>query len=141
MHQELALKVVVGLMRTSGQLTQFLKNDVSSYGLNSTEFGVLELLWSKGEYPVQQIAKKILISSSSTTYVINQLEKKGLVQRRIDTKDRRVAYIGLSPSGFDLMREIFPVHVAKLDKVFGNLSEEELQGLSTLLKKINFDLP
>lgn len=39
------------------------------------------------------------------------------------------------------MREIFPVHVAKLDKVFGNLSEAELQGLSTLLKKINFDLP
>ena len=107
MHQELALKVVVGLMRTSGQLTQFLKTDVSSYGLNSTEFGVLELLWSKGEYPVQQIAKKILISSSSTTYVINQLEKKGLVQRRIDAKDRRVAYICLSPSGFDLMREIF----------------------------------
>ena len=57
------------------------------------------------------------------------------------SKDRRVAYIGLSPSGFDLMREIFPVHVAKLDKVFGNLSEAELQGLSTLLKKINFDLP
>ncbi len=56
MHQELALKVVVGLMRTSGQLTQFLKNDVSSYGLNSTEFGVLELLWSKGVYPVEQIA-------------------------------------------------------------------------------------
>ena len=138
MHQELALKVVVGLMRTSGQLTQFLNNDVSSYGLNATEFGVLELLWSKGEYPVQQIAKKILISSSSTTYVINQLEKKGLVQRRIDAKDRRVAYISLSSWGLDLMREIFPIHAAKIDQVFGNLSQEELQELSTLLKKINF---
>ena len=48
MHQELALKVVVGLMRTSGQLTQFLKNDVSSYGLNSTESGLKEsTLYSK----------------------------------------------------------------------------------------------
>ena len=62
MHQELALKVVVGLMRTSGQLTQFLKNDVSSYGLNSTEFVLLELLWSKGEYTVHHNNKKILIS-------------------------------------------------------------------------------
>ena len=108
MHQELALKVVVGLVRTSGKLLQFLKSDITHYGLNTTEFGVLELLYSKGEFPVQQIAKKILISSSSTTYTINQLESKGFVVRRVDPKDRRVAYISLSPSGYDLMKDIFP---------------------------------
>ena len=132
MHQELALKVVVGLVRTSGKLLQFLKSDITHYGLNTTEFGVLELLYSKGEFPVQQIAKKILISSSSTTYTINQLESKGFVVRR-------VAYISLSPSGYDLMKDIFPEHAARLDQIFGKLSETELKRLSTLLKKIKFD--
>ena len=138
MHQELALKVVVGLVRTSGKLLQFLKSDITHYGLNTTEFGVLELLYSKGEFPVQQIAKKILISSSSTTYTINQLENKGFVVRR-DPKDRRVAYISLSPSGYELMKDIFPEHAARLDQIFGKLSETELKRLSTLLKKIKFD--
>ena len=139
MHQELALKVVVGLVRTSGKLLRFLKSDITHYGLNTTEFGVLELLYSKGEFPVQQIAKKILISSSSTTYTINQLESKGFVVRRVDPKDRRVAYISLSPSGYDLMKDIFPEHAARLDQIFGKLSETELKRLSTLLKKIKFD--
>lgn len=51
--------------------------DIKKHGFNPTEFAVLELLYSKDEQPVQKIGEKVLIASSSITYVVDKLEKKG----------------------------------------------------------------
>jgi MarR family 2-MHQ and catechol resistance regulon transcriptional repressor len=75
-HQSEALKAYIGLLRTSSQLEQIAKQDVACYNLNITEFSVLELLFHKGAHTTQGIKEKILIASSSTTYVIDQLVKK-----------------------------------------------------------------
>lgn len=75
-HQEEALKVYIGLLRSSSHLEQVAKQDVRCYGLNLTEFSVLELLYHKGTHTTQAIKEKILIASSSTTYVIDQLVKR-----------------------------------------------------------------
>lgn len=50
--------------------------DIKKHGFNPTEFAVLELLYSKGEQPVQKIGEKVLIASSSITYVVDKLEKR-----------------------------------------------------------------
>ena len=44
--------------------------------MNPTEFAVLELLYHKGNQPLQQIGDKILLASGSITYVVDKLEKK-----------------------------------------------------------------
>ncbi|MFU1862641.1 MarR family winged helix-turn-helix transcriptional regulator, partial [Enterococcus faecium] len=79
-----------GLLRTSHRLEQLAKQDVTCYDLNITEFSVLELLLHKGPQTIQKIKEKILIASSSTTYVIDQLHKKGYVTRTPSEKDRRI---------------------------------------------------
>jgi DNA-binding MarR family transcriptional regulator len=63
---------------------------------NITEFSVLELLLHKGPQTIQKIKEKILIASSSTTYVIDQLHKKGYVTRTPSEKDRRITYVELT---------------------------------------------
>src|SRR5690606_4747450 len=87
-----ALHVFVVLSRAYKTLMDYVKQDVKQYGLNLTEFAVLELLYHKGSQTIQQIGNRILLASGSITYVIDQLCKKGLLKRRPCEIDRRVIH-------------------------------------------------
>jgi MarR family 2-MHQ and catechol resistance regulon transcriptional repressor len=97
----------------------------------------LELLFHKGAHTTQGIKEKILIASSSTTYVIDQLVKKGLVQRRNNPRDRRVIYVEITKSGIGLMEKIFPLHAKRIADSFEEVSLDELHLLQKILKKIS----
>lgn len=133
-----ALRVLTILLRASGSVTNMLKRDMRSYGLNPTEFTVLELLYSKGEQPIQMIGNKVLLASSSITYVIDQLEKKELVERKVSEADRRVSLIALTENGQELMEEIFPEHTKVINSLFEGLSNVELYDLGESLKTVGY---
>lgn len=132
-----SLKVFIGLKRANDKLDKIVHKDIKSYGLNVTEFAVLELLYNRGEHTIQQIKKRILIASSSTTYVMSNLEKKGYIKRRSDAKDKRVSYASLTDKGHSFMEDIFPKHAETIASVFSDLSEEALQDLQKTLKQIS----
>ncbi|WP_324199201.1 hypothetical protein [Carnobacterium viridans] len=53
-----ALKALTVLLKSSSSVLDVIKKDMIKYGLNPTEFSVLELLYSKGDQPIQYIGKK-----------------------------------------------------------------------------------
>ncbi|NBK47338.1 MarR family winged helix-turn-helix transcriptional regulator [Staphylococcus delphini] len=134
---ETALKTLIGIKRTNDMIDHIIRSDVKSYGLSVTAFAVLELLYNKGEHTIQRIQERILIASSSTTYVINSLENKGYLQRRQCTKDRRVSYISLTDKGQQLMDNIFPKHTKAIEQAFSILTDEELATLQQTLKTLS----
>lgn len=131
-----SLSNLIGLMRAGDKLKQVIKKDVANYGLNVTEFAVLELLYHKGEQPTQHIAKRILIASSSTTYVLDKLVKKGFVSRRSCLEDKRVTYADITEEGRNLMADSFPKHEKTITDFFGVLDDNELQIMKQALKKL-----
>ncbi|HWR42010.1 MarR family transcriptional regulator [Sporomusa sp.] len=135
-EQSLALKLFTVLARTHNILMEIDRRDIRRYGLNQTEFAVLELLYHKGTHPLQQIGEKILITSGSITYVIDKLEKKGLLERNPCEEDRRIVYATLTDQGRILLGEIFPTHAEALTKAFQGLTTEEKQLTIELVKKI-----
>lgn len=134
---EESLKALVGIKRTNDTLDRIVKQDMKNYGLNITEFAVMELLYHKGDQPIQKVKQRILIASSSTTYVIDQLVKKAYVTRRQDTEDKRITYAVLTEKGHALMEQIFPQHAETIEKVFSILDDEELAIFRRALKKIS----
>ncbi|RNB82193.1 MarR family transcriptional regulator [Brevibacillus nitrificans] len=105
------------------------------YGLNPSEFMVLELLYHKGEQPIQHIGKKVLLASGSMTYVIDKLESKQLLERKSSQEDRRVIYASITKAGKQLMDEIFPQHRAAIEKLFKGLTAEQKDTMIQLLKE------
>ena len=101
-------KVVIGIMRASNLLVDDLKKTLKNYPINATEFSVMEFLHSKGEKSIQEIQK-----------------------------DKRVTYVKLTKIGENLMDDIFPIHKINTKKIFDDLTEEELDTLKEILKKIN----
>ena len=67
------LKLVVAVARTYNNLFFQIEKSLQEFDLNVSEFGVLEMLYHKGDQPVQKVAEKILVTSGTITYVINKL--------------------------------------------------------------------
>lgn len=130
------LKTIIGNMRLSNQLIQQVKERVVPYGINASEFSVLEFLLHKGDQPIQVIAKRVLLSSGSMTYVVDNLVKKGWVERKISASDKRSFTVSLTEAGKELIENLFPVHKENVAKLFSALSDEELAELQRLLKKL-----
>lgn len=133
---DLSLKLFVIMSRSFQSVQKRVIEDISRYGLNQTEFAVLELLYNKGSQPIQKIGKKILLASSSMTYVIDKLEKKQLIERKACSEDRRVTYAHITDKGNKVMNDIFPQHAKALNNIFGSLSIEEKKSLIKQLKKV-----
>lgn len=129
------LKLVIALARTHEIIFKKIDVQIKKFGLNLSEFGVLEFILHKGEQPVQKIAEKILVSSGTITYNIDKLIQRGLVVRRKCEQDKRVYYIALTPEGRNLIETIFPKHEQFVDELFCRLDSEEKKLLQTLLIK------
>lgn len=134
---QISLNTFVGLNRTLDHLMKIVKTDVQRYGLNVTEFAVMELLYNKGDQPIQRIGNRVLIASSSITYVVDKLEEKGCVVRQRNEKDKRVTNASLTDKGRSMMDEIFPDHASTLESTFSVLTDEEITVLQTALKKLS----
>lgn len=134
---QISLNTFVGLNRTLDHLMKIVKTDVQRYGLNVTEFAVMELLYNKGDQPIQRISNRVLIASSSITYVVDKLEEKGCVVRQRNEKDKRVTNASLTDKGRSMIDEIFPDHASTLESTFSVLTDEEITVLQTALKKLS----
>lgn len=137
MDDALSLKLFVVLCRTFSSVSEVAKKDIKTYGLNLSEFGALELLYHRGPQTIQDIGKKVLLTSGSMTYVVDQLVKKKYAIRKICDTDKRVIYVELSESGRILLREVFPKHQQCIAELFSTLSEEEIIALTESLKQIS----
>jgi MarR family 2-MHQ and catechol resistance regulon transcriptional repressor len=128
------LKTLTILLRATNVIQEKIKEDVSKYDLNLSEFGALEVLYHKGPLPVQSICEKVLIANSSMSYVIENLIKKELIEKVKDPSDRRIHIVHLSDKGVMLFDDIYPRHLAHMRSVIDVLGENEEKELQRLLK-------
>ncbi|SEN82740.1 MarR family transcriptional regulator, 2-MHQ and catechol-resistance regulon repressor [Amphibacillus marinus] len=134
--QDPSLKLFVVLSKAYRSVADLVAADIRKNGLNTTEFGVLELLYHSGEQPLQKIGDKILLASGSITYVVDKLEKKEFINRIQCAKDRRITYASISEKGKALLEDIFPEHWRQIEKITAGLSADEKKGAIKLLKQL-----
>ena len=132
----LSLKLFVVLSRALEAIEKLTAENIKNYGMNLTEFAVLELLYNKGDQPIQKIGQKILIASSSITYVVDKLEKKKYVERVACLTDRRVTYAAITEVGRTFMDELFPKHQELMKDIMSTLGIEEKEIMIEQIKKL-----
>jgi MarR family transcriptional regulator, 2-MHQ and catechol-resistance regulon repressor len=135
-EQELALKLWVVLSRARESIITHLQADVARHDLTLMEFGILEVLYHKGPLLLGEVQRRILVSSGGVTYLVDRLERKGLVERRICEDDRRARYAALTPQGEALIKKIFPEHAARIETLMSGLTMEEQSTVYPLLRRL-----
>ncbi|HET9986547.1 MAG TPA: MarR family transcriptional regulator [Longimicrobiales bacterium] len=133
---ELALKLFVVLARAETAVERHAAADAARHGLTLSEFAVLEALFHKGPLLLGDVQRKVLVSSGGITYLVDRLERKGLVERRPCAEDRRAVWAALTPAGEALIRRIFPEHESALGDALGALSEDEKRAAIELLRRL-----
>lgn len=132
----LALRVWIALARAHNAVAQLAAADVARHGLTTAEFAVVEVLYHKGPMLLNEVQRRILVSSGGITYLVDRLEKRGLVERRDCPGDRRARLAALTPEGQALVASIFPEHAEMIRGALATLGEEEKETAIRLLRTI-----
>jgi MarR family 2-MHQ and catechol resistance regulon transcriptional repressor len=124
------------LMKAHRALSRHATKSIEPSGLGFSDFAVLEVLMSKGPQKVNDIGRRVDLTSGSITTAIDRLESRGLVVRGLDDADRRSRIVRLTPAGRSHIREIFAQHEAALEAASSGLTKAERKVLIELLKKL-----
>src|SRR2546428_10593274 len=135
-RQDVPLELWVVSARAFDSVERHSRASIARFGLGATEFGVLEVLYHKGELPVCEVRRRILVESSSTTYAVDKLVDRGLVQRRPSATDRRVILLEPTPRGRKLTGRTSPPHAAAIRHAGGALSARQQAHAVRLLRAL-----
>jgi len=100
------------------------------------EFAILEALYHKGPLLLGDLQRRILVSSGGTTFLVDRLEKRGLVERQLCPSDRRARYAVLTPEGTALIGRIFPAHADAIRRAMSGLGLADQRAAIALLKTL-----
>jgi DNA-binding MarR family transcriptional regulator len=124
------------LLRTSDLLSRGPLQVLKTEDLSGTQYNVLRILRGAPEgLPCGEIASRMITRDPDVTRLLDRLEKRGLISRCRDTKDRRTVMTRIAPAGLKLLATLDdPIRDAHR-KQLGHLGPKRLQTLAELLRK------
>ncbi|MFF8032950.1 MarR family winged helix-turn-helix transcriptional regulator [Streptomyces sp. NPDC016626] len=128
------MEVIGRINRCAALLQQAEDAPLCRTGLTRPEFDLLGALRRTGhELTPSELARETFSSGAAVTKRLKQLTERGLVERRGDTRDRRVAHVRLTDAGRDLVDGVLPAQLAYETAVLSGLDSTELGELAALL--------
>src|SRR5256714_3704241 len=131
--------VFLVLWKAARAVQAYAEKSITDLEMCGSDFAVLEALLHKGPLPVNEIGKKILLTSGSITVAVDRLEQRALVERRAHGSDRRARMVHLTKEGRKLITRAYAQHAADLERLASaSLTSTERTTLIRLLKKIGY---
>ena len=134
----LAGAVAYSVARTYNLLIRQLAQGYGRFGLSASSFNLLMLL-KHGTEPEamtqQRIGKRLVVSPSDMTGLIDRLEKRGLV-RRLPGRTRREKLLRITAQGGKLLDAVWPFHVQTVTRLCSVLSAAEARRLVQATAKL-----
>src|SRR5580658_5461511 len=104
--------------------------------LTPADAGILRLLGAEAGLSQQELATKLQIHPSRLVAILDNLEKRGFVERRANPDDRRLYSLHLTQAGGEVLEKIGSVARKHQDALLSGISGEERNTLATLLLRI-----
>jgi DNA-binding MarR family transcriptional regulator len=122
------------LLRTTDMLSRRPAQVLKTEDLSSTQYNVLRILRGAPEWlTCGEVASRMITRDPDITRLLDRLEKRGLISRCREAKDRRMVLTRITPEGLAVLARLDqPVQEAHR-RQFGHLGRERLRALSELL--------
>jgi len=129
-------EALVSLQRTADQLAGRLSDMLKPHGLSPTQYNALRILRGAGDggRACSEIAERMINRDPDITRLVDRLERRGLVARSREKRDRRVIITRITLAGLDLLRGLDRPIEEFNRKLLGNLGEPQLRTLIKLLE-------
>ncbi|MFF6978613.1 MarR family winged helix-turn-helix transcriptional regulator [Streptomyces sp. NPDC008343] len=131
------MEIIGRINRCAALLQQAEDAPLRRAGLSRPEFDLLGALRRTGhELTPSELARETFSSGAAVTKRLKQLTERGLVERRGDTRDRRVAHVRLTGTGRDLVDGILPEQLAYETAVLSGVNPQGQDELAALLSEL-----
>ena len=124
------------LSRTTDLLSRRLAGLLKAEDLSANQYNVLRILRGSSEgLPCGEIGSRMITRDPDITRLLDRLEKRELISRCRETKDRRMVMARITPEGMKLLARMDdPVREGHKSQL-GHLGRERLQLLTELLRE------
>ena len=122
------------LLRTTDMLSRGLIHVLKTENLSATQYNVLRILRGSREgLACGEIASRMITRDPDVTRLLDRLEKRSLISRCRETKDRRTVMARITPEGLKLLARLDEPVQAGHRRQLGHLGRERLRLLAELL--------
>jgi DNA-binding MarR family transcriptional regulator len=122
------------LLRTCDLLSRGPAQVLKTEDLSATQYNVLRILRGSPEgLPCGEIGSRMITRDPDITRLLDRLEKRELISRCRETKDRRMVMARITPDGLKLLARLDAPVEESHRKQLGHLGRERLRALSELL--------
>ena len=129
------------LLRTTDQRSRRLVPLLKAEELSPTQYNVLRILRGALEgLPCGEIGKRMITRDPDITRLLDRLEKRGLIVRWRDVKDRRMVLARITPEGLKMLDRLDEPIQQGHRKQLGHLGSERLKALCELLRAARREL-
>ena len=124
----------------SGIIKQKGREILSNYTITPPQFVALQWLFEDGDMTIGELSNKMFLAFSTTTDLVDRMEKNELVQRVKDPNDRRVVRIHLLEEGKRLIDEVIKKRQAYLQEVLSEYTTEEMEELKKNFMRLHQEM-
>ncbi|SDQ45452.1 transcriptional regulator [Virgibacillus subterraneus] len=124
---EKRLRYISGIIKQNG------RKILNNYPITSPQFIALQWLIEEGDLTIGELSNKNGLAFSTTTDLVDRMEKNELVERIRDIDDRRVVRIHVLEKGNSIIQEVIRKRQEYLGEVLTNFSIEQTDTLNDLL--------
>jgi DNA-binding MarR family transcriptional regulator len=89
---------------------------------------------------MNELSKRLMVTGGNVTGLTDQLEREGLVVRRLDTEDRRAITVKLTDHGLQRFRQMAARNEQWIVELLSGLKQGEKQTMLRLLRKLKLQL-
>jgi len=124
------------VLRTADALTRGFAEVLRPAKLSPTQYNALRILRGAGSdgLACKEIGERMITRDPDITRLLDRLEKRGLVARSRDSRDRRVITIRITDAGSRLVNDLDPAVERMHAELLGHLGEKKLEALSAMLE-------
>lgn len=112
---------------------------LEAYNITPVQYEILCCLWEKGQQKPKEIADYLHIEASTVSGVLSRMENKGLIERRLNSENRRTIIVSLTPKSMmlrpDIMRAVSEANREAMS-VFTEKEKVELKMSLKVLTKV-----
>lgn len=137
---DLVVKIEKELRDIAEIIKQKGRELLSDHTVTPPQFIALMSLNEDGDMTIGELSAKLYLACSTTTDLIDRMEKNKLVVRVKDANDRRVVRVHLLDEGKRILYELLKKRQSYLEDVLKNFSHEEIEGLQTCLVKLHQEM-
>src|SRR5438094_8200976 len=113
------------LMKAHRTLQRLATQSIESSEACLSDFAVMEMLLHKGPQPVNEIGRRIELTSGAITTAVDRLESRGPVTREAHESDRRARIVRLTARGQEEAAKVFDGHKTAMDFAASGLSKTD----------------